>query len=75
MTKESIALNKAIKAAGGAGALAARLGITPQALSQWDRVPVMRVLHVEKITGTPRHQLRPDIYPPRDAVADPEHAA
>jgi DNA-binding transcriptional regulator YdaS (Cro superfamily) len=40
------------------------LGITGQAVSQWDRVPPLQVLKVEQVTGIPRHELRPDIYPP-----------
>ena len=36
--------------------------ITPQAISQWDKVPAKRVLEVEKITGISRHVLRPDIF-------------
>jgi len=57
------ALELAIEARGMA-ALAARLGITIQAISQWRRVPVSRVLEVERATGVPRSELRPDIYPP-----------
>lgn len=51
------------------GKLAGHLGITPQAISQWERVPVMHVLRVEQITGVPRHELRPDIYPPPNSPA------
>lgn len=59
------ALEAAKSKAGGATGLAKLLGsITPQAVSQWRRVPVDRVLDVEKATGVPRHELRPDIYPP-----------
>ena len=36
--------------------------ISPQAISQWDKVPAKRVLEVEKITGISRHVLRPDIF-------------
>jgi DNA-binding transcriptional regulator YdaS (Cro superfamily) len=46
--------------------VAKTLKITHGAVSQWRRVPVERVLDVEKITGIPRHVLRPDIYPPSD---------
>ena len=37
-------------------------GISSQAVSQWQRVPVERVLDVERLTGISRHKLRPDIY-------------
>lgn len=37
--------------------------ITPQAVSQWKQVPAERVLDVERVTGVPRHRLRPDLYP------------
>ena len=53
----------AIKAAGGAPALAAKLRISKQAVFQWKRVPVDRVLEIERLTGIPRHVLRSDIYP------------
>lgn len=43
--------------------VAKALKITHGAVSQWKRVPAERVLDVEKITGIPRHMLRPDIYP------------
>ena len=43
--------------------LARALGVTPGAVSQWDRVPAERVIDVERLTGIPRHDLRPDIYP------------
>jgi DNA-binding transcriptional regulator YdaS (Cro superfamily) len=58
-------LSRAIAAAGSQQTLARALGITQQALSQWKqrRVPAERVLDIERITGVPRHDLRPDIYP------------
>lgn len=68
MTKNA-ALERAIKAAGAANDLARGLGITPQALSQWSRVPPLRVLDVERITGISRHELRPDLYPSPDREA------
>jgi DNA-binding transcriptional regulator YdaS (Cro superfamily) len=58
------ALERAKQSIGGYRTLAATLRITPQAVSQWKRVPVTRVLDVERITGVPRHELRPDFYPP-----------
>ncbi|RWI46379.1 MAG: CI repressor [Mesorhizobium sp.] len=58
------ALERAIEACGTAQKLAALVGVSPQAVSQWDRIPVERVLTIEKITKIPRSTLRPDIYPP-----------
>lgn len=49
--------------------LAKSLQVTPQAISQWERVPVMHVLKIEQLTGVPRHELRPDIYPPPHSPA------
>ncbi len=49
--------------------LSRELGITHGAISQWRRVPVERVLDIERITGLPRHVLRPDIYPPPQEAA------
>lgn len=43
--------------------LATKLGCGPNAISQWEQVPVRRVLEVSRITGIPRHELRPDMYP------------
>lgn len=42
--------------------LAAACEITHSAVSQWDRVPSDRILTVEKVTGIPRGELRPDLY-------------
>ncbi len=38
------ALQQAIDAAGTGKVLAGRIGVTPQALSQWHRVPARRAL-------------------------------
>ena len=42
--------------------LAVRLGLTPQAISDWKQVPVARCADVERVTGVPRERLRPDIF-------------
>jgi DNA-binding transcriptional regulator YdaS (Cro superfamily) len=51
------------------GEIAAALGITHGAVSQWRRVPAERVLEVERITGVSRHDLRPDLYPREERAA------
>jgi DNA-binding transcriptional regulator YdaS (Cro superfamily) len=58
------AIERAKRIAGNTAKLARLLGgISSQAISQWKRVPAERVLDVERVTGIPRHELRPDIYP------------
>jgi len=57
---------RAAAAAGGQSVLARALNIKPQAVQNWcaaGRIPAERVLAVESITGIPRHELRPDLYP------------
>ncbi len=56
-------LEAALTASGKAVHLATHLGITPQAIAGWRRVPAERVLDVEKATGVSRQILRPDLYP------------
>lgn len=48
---------------------AAAIGITTQAIAQWDRVPSKHVIAVERVSGIDRHVLRPDLYPPPRADA------
>lgn len=64
MSDRKAALERAIKAVGTAGKLAEAIGISAQAVSQWDEVPPLRVLAVSRISGVPPHELRPDLYPP-----------
>lgn len=55
-----------IKAAvGGNKKLADLCGVSPQAVSQWQKVPVSYVLKLEKITlfKLSRHAMRIDVYP------------
>jgi DNA-binding transcriptional regulator YdaS (Cro superfamily) len=58
------ALLKVIGLAGGVTKLSKQLGLSSPAISQWRLVPAGRVLAVELATGVPRHEQRPDIYPP-----------
>jgi DNA-binding transcriptional regulator YdaS (Cro superfamily) len=55
-------LRAAVKAVGSMSNLAALLGIAPQAIAQWDVVPIARVLEIERITKVDRERLRPDMF-------------
>ena len=57
-----LGLDEAIRAAGGVGALARKIGISQPSVSNWSRVPAERVLSVEAATGVNRATLRPDLY-------------
>ena len=52
---------------GGKKALAAALGLGAPAISQWKHVPANHLVLAERITGIPRHELRPDLYPEQAA--------
>jgi TorA maturation chaperone TorD/DNA-binding transcriptional regulator YdaS (Cro superfamily) len=58
-------LDEAIRAAGGVGALARKIGISQPSVSNWSQVPAERVLSVEAATGVDRAVLRPDLYAAR----------
>jgi TorA maturation chaperone TorD len=55
-------LDDAIRAAGGVGALARKIGISQPSVSNWSRIPAERVVAVEAATGIDRSVLRPDLY-------------
>ena len=55
-------LQRAIRAAGGVGELARRIGVSQPSISTWSRVPAERVAKVEAATGVARAVLRPDLY-------------
>ena len=55
-------LEEAIRAAGGVGALAQKIGISQPSVSNWARVPAERVVSVEAVTGVTRTVLRPDLF-------------
>lgn len=63
--------------AGGVVALGKALGLSKGAVSQWRRVPVERVIAVEKLTGVSRHDLRPDVFgaSPADTPQPQQEAA
>lgn len=55
-------LTYAAQKVGGMAQLAAKLGIARQAIYQWKRIPADRVVEVERATGIPRSELRPDLF-------------
>lgn len=68
------AFKLAIQRAGGQKSLAKRIGTTQQQVSFWlsrskRGVPGEFVLSIERETEVPRHELRPDLYPPAEAAA------
>jgi TorA maturation chaperone TorD len=68
-------LEEAIRAAGGVGALAQRIGISQPSVSNWSRVPAERIAVVEAVTGVTRAVLRPDLFGEASAAAIAEAAA
>jgi DNA-binding transcriptional regulator YdaS (Cro superfamily) len=52
----------ASKAVGNRGELARRLGLSPQAVYLWQKIPAERVIEVERLTGVRRQILRPDLF-------------
>ncbi len=63
-------LDEAIRAAGGVGALARKIGISQPSVSNWSHVPAERVLSVEAVSGVSRATLRPDLYADTQSVSD-----
>lgn len=55
-------INEAISRVGTLAKFAKACGITVQAVCLWSHVPINQVLKVERVTGIPREQLRPDIF-------------
>jgi len=58
----STGLQKIRQTHGLASKIARKLGIQQQAVSKWKRIPAERVIAVEKATGIPRAELRPDLF-------------
>jgi len=72
--KEARPVVEAVERAGGISALAMALNVTPQAVWKWvheqGRVPATRVLEVERVSGVPREQLRPDVFRRTEAAGE-----
>jgi DNA-binding transcriptional regulator YdaS (Cro superfamily) len=57
---KSTGIKKAIELAGGANALAHKLGVTHQAIYTWSHrgwVPIQRAIQIESLFGVPRENL------------------
>lgn len=63
-----IVITKAAEKAGGLTKLADMLGVRHQTFYAWKRVPAERVRDIERITGIPAHELRPDLFSKADAA-------
>lgn len=63
---------RAIAACGGKlQNLADRLGLSLQGVHKWGRdIPIDRIEDVERVTGVPRQELRPDFFAPRPWVGN-----
>ena len=59
---KSAALIRIGKRRGLKSEIARQLGISTAAVTLWKRIPAHHCPMVEKITGIPRFQLRPDVY-------------
>jgi hypothetical protein len=55
-------LQAVITVMGGRVELARSLGLKYRSVLDWRRVPVERLIQIERITGIPRQRLRPDLY-------------
>ncbi len=68
------AIENAVQNEGSRARVAGRLGITRQAMDQWDKVPAKHVLVMEILSGVSRYELRPDIYgkPPKETRGRPK---
>lgn len=65
-------IERAIKICGSQAKLAEKIGRSQQIISYWklqQTIPADEVPAVEKATGISRHELRPDIFGPREGAA------
>ena len=58
----AVAWRKAQALAGGNRHLARHFGISSPAVAQWKICPPERVLEIERLSGMPRYELRPDVF-------------
>lgn len=58
----AVAWRRAHDLAGGNKVLAKHFQISTAAVAQWIICPVDRVIDIERLSGVPRYQLRPDVF-------------
>ena len=68
------ALEAAIDRAGGQVAFSKAIGVRQSLVWYWLKrskrgIPAEHLLKIEAVTGIPRHELRPDLYPPERAAS------
>lgn len=67
-------IERAVDAAGSQAELAKALNVSPQRVWNWvnrdSEIPAEQVLPIERATGIPRHELRPDIFEPPAETAE-----
>ena len=71
-------INRAIQTMGSRLAVADELGITRQAMHQWQKIPARHVLALESMSGVSRYEMRPDVFgrvPPRPSARSELRAA
>ena len=67
-------INRAIDLAGGVARVAQHFGIHHSAICRWrerGQIPAARVPDLARLTGIPRHQLRPDLWEAPPAAKAP----
>jgi hypothetical protein len=55
------AKSRAVASAGGGAAVAQRLGISRSAVGHWAVIPARHIMAMERLTGIPAAELRPDL--------------
>ena len=56
-------LRKAVDALDGTtSTLASKVGVSPQAVSVWRKVPEKHLRRIHRLTGVPLEELRPDLF-------------
>lgn len=62
MKDQKYILKEVFKRAGNKNQLAKTLGVTRQYVQAWNKIPLVHIDTISKITKIPRKILRPDIY-------------